>query len=332
MNTKLNCLKSAKWLLMPLLTLGMELGYGAGAEATLAGAVPGPVPVPREQGLYRCQVHRGGGACTRPDNSLETFLWCWGHGVAPEADARLTKDGVAIAFHDPTLARIARGIPGELQTREIKDMTWDEIKDVDVGSYMGEEYASTRIATIESVFAAMKGRPERLLYVDEKGAPPALVAELAGKFGVVEQVYYTSPVWQRIAEWHKIAPNGRSMVWLGAWAKDNSPGETVRCEEFVQKQLDEMAAAGFDGIDQVQLHIRTDLSKDDPFCPSTPFLKRAISRLQDAGVSVQAFTWTEGANKDVLRKIWSLGFDTFATDDPLVLFELLPEFAGCGKE
>ena len=49
--------------------------------------------VTRGQGLYRCQVHRGGGRDTRPDNSLETFLWCWGHGVAPEADARLTKDG-----------------------------------------------------------------------------------------------------------------------------------------------------------------------------------------------------------------------------------------------
>ena len=290
-----------------------------------------PVLAPREQGLCRCQVHRGGGASTRPDNSLETFLWCWGHGVAPEADARLTKDGVAIAFHDPTLRRIARGIPRELQDREIKDMTWDEIKDVDVGSYMGEEYSSTRIATIESVFAAMKGRPERLLYLDEKGAPPALVAELAEKFGVVEQVYYTSPVWQRISEWRKIAPNGRSMVWLGAWAKDNSPEETARCEEFVQKRLDEMAEAGFDGIDQVQLHIRTDLSKDDPFCPSTPFLKRAISLLHSHGVSVQAITWTEGDNPDVYRMLWDVGFDTFATDYPYALFGLLNEFEGVGS-
>jgi hypothetical protein len=40
---------------------------------------------------------------------------------------------------------------------------------------------------------------------------------------------------------------------------------------------------------------------------------------------VQAFTWTEGANKDVLKRIWDLGFDNFATDDPLVLFELVKE-------
>ena len=29
----------------------------------------------RSEGLFRSQVHRGGGRNTRPDNSLETFLW-----------------------------------------------------------------------------------------------------------------------------------------------------------------------------------------------------------------------------------------------------------------
>ena len=37
------------------------------------------VQVTRGEGLYRCQVHRGGGRDTRPDNSLETFLiWSLG--------------------------------------------------------------------------------------------------------------------------------------------------------------------------------------------------------------------------------------------------------------
>ena len=76
--------------------------------AVLAETWEKPAPIPREKGLYRCQVHRGGGKKSRPDNSLETFLWCWGHGCTPEADARLTKDGVAIAMHDDNLKRIHR--------------------------------------------------------------------------------------------------------------------------------------------------------------------------------------------------------------------------------
>ena len=166
---------------MRMLVLAM-----AGLSVSVAMA---DVP-PQGSELFRCQVHRGGGRRTRPDNALETFLWCWGHGVAPEADARLTNDGVAIALHDNTLKRVARGIPSELASTEV--LNWADIRDVDIGSYLDPAYSSTRIATIDSIFAAMAGRPDRLLYLDEKGAPPELVAELARKHGVEKQIYYTS--------------------------------------------------------------------------------------------------------------------------------------------
>lgn len=295
------------------------------AGVLLAGQWPKPAPIPREKGLYRCQVHRGGGRATRPDNSLETFLWCWGHGMAPEADARLTKDGVAIAMHDDNFKRIGRGITPAFAAKSIKTLTWDEIKDVDTGSYLGPQYSTTRISTMESIFAAMKGRTERLLYVDEKGAPPELIAKLANEFGVIEQVYYCSSKWTLIPRWRKVAPKGRSMVWLGAWPKNSSPAEIARSEAYVQKQLDAMAATEFDGIDQVQIHIRTDLSKPDPFCPSSPFIRRAIELMHKYGVTVNGVTWTEGQNKDVHMKIWDLGFDHFTTDYPETLFEVVKE-------
>jgi hypothetical protein len=119
-------------------------------------------------------------------------------------------------------------------------------------------------------------------------------------------------------------------VWLGTWPKDNSPKAVAKADRFLEESLDRMEAAGWKGISQVQIHIRTDLSKTDPFCPSSECIRRAIGRLHANGITAQAFTWTEGANKDVLRRIWKLGFDNFATDDPLVLFELLPELAKHG--
>lgn len=277
---------------------------------------PKPDPIPREKGLYRSQIHRGGGWSSRPDNSLETFLWCWGLGFAPEADARLTKDGVAIAMHDDTFRRIGRGITPEFAAKRIKELTWDEVRDVDTGSYLGAQYSTTRIATMEAVFAAMKGRPERLLYVDEKGAPPKLIAELADKFGVIEQTYYCSSNWRKVVEWRKIAPKGRSMVWLGNFPNDNSPENVAKTEAFVQKRLDEMAATGFDGIDQVQIHVRTDLAKEDPFCPSTLFIKKAIEMMHGYGVTVNGVTWTEGRNADVHKRMWEIGFDHFTSDYP----------------
>ena len=280
---------------------------------------------PQGTELFRCQVHRGGGRDTRPDNSLETFLWCWGHGVAPETDARLTKDGVAIALHDGTLSRVGRGISKELAETSIKDLDWADIRDVDTGSYLGPEYSSTRIATIESVLAAMEGRPGRLLYLDEKGAPPELVAEIARRHGVERQIYFTSPRFELMERWQKAVPGGLGMVWLGTWPKDNSPESVKKADAFLEERFAQMEKTGWKGISQIQIHIRTDLSREDPFCPSTDCIRRAIKMLHSKGITVQAFTWTEGANKDVLRKIWSLGFDNFATDDPLVLFDLLPE-------
>ncbi len=294
----------------------MLVVVGASALALSAGQWPKPAPIPREKGLFRSQIHRGGGARSRPDNSLETFLWCWGLGFAPEADARLTKDGVAIAMHDGNLGRIGRGISSEFAAKEIKDLAWAEIRDVDTGSYLAPQYSTTRLATMEAVFAAMKGRPERLLYVDEKGAPPKIIAALAEKFGVIEQTYYCSPNWRRVVEWRKVAPKGRSMVWLGNFPRDNSPENIARTEAFVQKRLDEMAATGFDGINQVQIHVRTDLSKEDPFCPSTPFIKRAIEMMHGYGVTVNGVTWTEGTNAEVHRRMWEIGFDHFTSDYP----------------
>ncbi|MBO5642563.1 MAG: glycerophosphodiester phosphodiesterase family protein [Kiritimatiellae bacterium] len=279
----------------------------------------------RVDGLFRSQVHRGGGRDTRPDNALETFLWCWGHGVAPEADARLTKDSVVIAFHDATLERVGRNVPNDILTTPITNLTWAEIRDVDAGSYLSKEFSSTRISTLESIFASMAGRPDRVLYLDEKGAPPEMVAELAKRFGVENQIYYTSPNFRLMARWQKVVPGGLGMVWLGTWPRDNSPTTVARADAFLDAQLIKMEKVNFNGISQVQLHLRTDLTKEDPFCPSTECIKRTIDKLHANGVTVQAFTWTEGANKDVLRKIWDLGFDNFATDDPIVLFELISE-------
>ena len=270
--------------------------------------------------LNLSMVHRGDGVLVpgrvnRPDNSLEACLYAWSCDVVPEADIRRTKDGVIVAYHNATYKR-----------RKIEEYDWAELRDVSIGAAHGPEWDHVRIPLWEGLFAAMKGRPERLLYVDEKGAPPKVIAELAERFGVIEQTYYCSPNWRLIPQWRKIAPKGRSMVWLGAWPKDNSPEETARAEAFVQQRLDEMAATGFDGIDQVQIHVRTDLSKEDPFCPSTPFLRRAVELLHSHGVSAQVVTWTEGTNKDVHRRLWALGFDHFTTDYPEVFFELAEEF------
>lgn len=144
------------------------------------------------------------------------------------------------------------------------------------------------------------------------------------------QIYYTSKRFELMSRWQDVVPGGLGMVWLGTWPKDNSPASVAKAEKFLDDTFSRMEASGWKGISQIQIHIRTDLSRPEPFCPSSAYMRKAIKMLHSKGITVQAFTWTEGANKDVLRRIWKLGFDNIATDNPLVLFELLPELGAVG--
>ena len=176
---------------------------------------------------------------------------------------------------------------------------------------------------LEPTIPEQEGRLDRSRLLGLSGRQRLAQMELAEKFGVIEQTYYCSPSWRKVVEWRKVAPKGRSMVWLGNFPRDNSPESVAKTEAFVQKRLDEMAATGFDGSDQVQIHVRTDLSKEDPFCPSTPFIKKAIETMHGYGVTVNGVTWTEGTNAEVHRRMWEIGFDHFTSDYP----EFFSEFA-----
>ena len=141
--------------------------------AALAAGYTMSLPCDRTGLLYMSHVHRGGGKLERPDNTLETFKWCWENGSALECDCRKTKDGVGIMLHDRTLKRTARGISPELAKKDVsKEVSWAEIKDVDVGSYLKElnpsaaDFSNHRIPTIDETFAAMKGHPTYLCFVD----------------------------------------------------------------------------------------------------------------------------------------------------------------------
>lgn len=302
-------MKHTKFL--PVLTLSLFTLLAAFTASAQENADPFAPPHEGGPKAVLIQFHRGGGSI-RPDNALETFLWAWSKGAIPEADCRLTKDGVAIAFHDDNLRRLGRGMSDELKEKSIRDLNWNEIKDVDVGSYLGPEYASYRITTIEAVFAAMKYRPERLLYVDEKGASPELLAELSAKYGVQDQIIFATSNYSLIPRWKQMAPKAKALNWLH-WFGINDPAEA---EAAIQRQLDNLEKNGFKDVDIVQIHIRTDLSKEDPFTPSTEFLRKAGDQIKSHGKIFQVLTWTEGNNPEVYRKLIELGVQSFATDWP----------------
>ena len=293
---------------------------------------------PREDGLFISHVHRGGGKFERPDNTLETFLWCWGNGSALECDCRCTKDGVGIMFHDNDLKRTPRGIPEAWKTRRIDEMDWAELRDIDVGSYLDPQYASQRIPTMQAVMAAMAGHPSYLLFVDEKGAGPARIAAEARKAGVLDQIYYTGNSYANIVKWNELVPGGKSLLWIGKFPRFKDRFDpaaravmTKTVQAHFEKYMVELRKAGFKYVTAVSLHTYWNPADPvDPFILGTDYLKKLIDEFHAHGVKVCSIPFEGGEKEECYYRLWELGCDGFSTDYPSVMFKVIHDLKSKG--
>ena len=309
------------------------LTVAALAAGVICGCRTGVSERERAEGTYISHVHRGGGRLESPDNTLETFKWCWENGSALECDCRKTKDGVGIMLHDKNLKRTGRGISAEFAAKDVsRELTWDEIKDVDVGSYLGPQYAHHRIPTIEATFAAMKGHPTYLCFVDEKGAGPEYIAQKAKEAGVIDQVYYTGPSYKKIVEWNKVVPGGKSLLWIGAFPKSRDAKARQRVHDHFEKIMKELRENDFRYVTAVSIHTYYD-PKDpvDPFVLGTGYLQSLIDEFHAHGVKVCSIPFAGGDREEVYFKLWDMGMDGFSTDYPSVMFKVIRDLKARAK-
>ena len=122
----------------------------AATVAAPAAGVPSPV----------LNIGHRGASGLAPEHTLVSYdLALALRATYIEQDLQLTKDGVLVALHDPTLDRTARG-PRENCRGPVIEKTLAQIKTCDVGSWFNEafpqyarpEYVGLRIPTLEEVF------------------------------------------------------------------------------------------------------------------------------------------------------------------------------------
>ncbi len=104
------------------------------------------------------QAHRGAGDLA-PEGSLEAFELGWKLGCVPEADLRRTKDGVIVSFHDNNFARILPDAPEDLKKKGIVDLTFKEVKALDVGSFRDKKFAGQRVLSLAEMVAMLESAP-----------------------------------------------------------------------------------------------------------------------------------------------------------------------------
>ena len=97
-------------------------------------------------------AHRGD-VSQAPENTIPAFKAAIESGADwIELDINQTKDGVLVVLHDENLMRVA-GVP-----HKVRDLTYDEIRSLDVGSRLGPDCQGTSIPTLSEVLDYCRGK------------------------------------------------------------------------------------------------------------------------------------------------------------------------------
>jgi len=167
------------WVLLGIIRIATNyrnVSFDNGIPYTVDGllySIPKACDTVRNQinGLYGV-AHRGANQ-TAPENTKAAYELAKTLGFrAVETDIQKTSDGVFICHHDSTLTKVTGGLLND----KVSDHTWDELKDLDIGSWKDSAYASERFLTLKdfcelcyklNLYAVMELSPTRTFTVAE---------------------------------------------------------------------------------------------------------------------------------------------------------------------
>jgi glycerophosphoryl diester phosphodiesterase len=259
---------------------------------------------------FMIQSHRGAGNLA-PENSLEAFEIAWNWTTIPEADLRLTKDRVIVAFHDNNFKRILPNAPEEMKNKGVADLTLLEVKNLDIGAWKGEQFSGQHIATLREVCEVLKKYPKRKIYIDIKKIDFEQLARETEH--VHPQLILASTNYEEIKLWKKLAPKSFTLHWMSG------------TEENLTERLDQLEKVRFEAVDQLQIHVNID--KEGQFSPSDHFIRNTGERLRKYGILFQTLPWNCSDPK-VYQRLLDLGVASFATDFPDITVNAVRKYYG----
>ncbi len=154
-----------KWVMS--LLIGISFGSVMFASNTIA-AKPHIVDV---------IAHRGASGYA-PENTMAAFeraLKMKSDYI--ELDVQMSKDGELVVIHDTTVNRTT-DIDSQLPV-PVQDLTLDELRKLDAGSYFGSEFTGERIPTFEEVLDRYKGKIGMLIELKEPARYPGIEEKVA---------------------------------------------------------------------------------------------------------------------------------------------------------
>ncbi len=229
-------------------------------------------------------AHRGS-SLRAPENSLSAIEAAIEDGADyAEIDVQETADGVIVVLHDSDLLRVAG------RDWKIWDTEYEQLRNLDAGSWFAPEFAGERIPTLEQVIEVARGRIKLNIELKYNGHDQRLaerVVEILDDADVADQVVVTSLELRAIAEVRELDP-------------------AIRVGFIVARSIGDLT--------------RIDA---DIFSLNSSFASQAlVGQLRRNGKGVHV--WTVNGRRNMSRFVDS-GVENIITDEPAVLREMLSE-------
>jgi len=227
-------------------------------------------------------AHRGANKFA-PENTLPAYLKAIEMKLDyMEVDARITKDGRLVSMHD---SRVDRTMNGRGLVREL---TAEEIRRLDAGSWFGPEFAGVKVPFVEEIFEAAAGKIG--IYLDLKDAPMKMIVDLIVKYGLERDTVMYASI-DELKEMLKLCPDITPMP----------EGHDENRVDLVLEALEPgLVAFTWDG-----------------------FSRKCLEKCRAAGAKIFLDIIGGGDNPDGMNLMIDWGVDGLQTDHPDVLLDVL---------
>jgi glycerophosphoryl diester phosphodiesterase len=117
-------------------------------------------------------AHRGS-SLKAPENTMSALRQAVADGADyAEIDVQTTADGVVVLIHDADLMRLAS------VNQRVQDMPYEELREIDVGSWFSEAFSNERTATLDEAIKYAGGRIRLNIELKYNRPDPPLVAKV----------------------------------------------------------------------------------------------------------------------------------------------------------
>lgn len=239
-------------------------------------------------------AHRGASGAA-PENTMAAFERAFEIGVDfIELDVHETKDGQIMVIHDATVDRTAKGgVRGP-----IANLTFEQIRALDAGSWKAPEYAGEKIPTFHEVLVAFKGRAKILIEIKATGIEQK-VADIILATEMEDSVFLQSFDVETVRRCRQLLPQ------VPAGVLYSRPAATFAAMLGYEKKVMSTAAdvgASFIGVDYRALNAKL------------------VNRAKAEGLKVYA--WTVNEETD-MRSMMEMGVNGIISNYPDVVKRLV---------